>query len=264
MDKYGIIPLSIVPLRRQPTHKAEMVTQLLFGDTFTITDKIIHWYKVRSWWDGYEGWLEESYFIPIPEEQYLTLAQQPAFILDKKVQAASSEPAVAKIWLFEGSRLPAWNIQHRSCKVGDTLFYLPDIRLQAGIKRDRIYLTDFARTFTGIPYLWGGISSCGFDCSGFVQTIFRVCGYKLPRDASQQCKRGKDVPFIDRARPGDMAFFGDEKDKITHVGLILTDHKIIHASGKVRIDHLDHQGIYDAEKKMYSHKLRIIKNPFDD
>ncbi len=264
MTKYGIIPLSVIPVRKQPSHRSEMVTQLLFGDTFTILDNINEWYKIKRWWDDYEGWITESSFLPLSAERFQALAREPVIIIDSMVLARTEDPSDGIRRLPEGARLPFWDEEKNSCTVGDMVFSLPDIHLEEEKAKDRQALTDYAKNFTGVPYLWGGLTSCGFDCSGFVQTIFRINGYHLPRDASQQAGIGKDIPFTEEARPGDLAFFGDQPDKITHVGIVLPGQHIIHASGRVRIDRLDHQGIYDEKKGIYSHKLRLIKDPFHE
>ena len=264
MKKYGIIPLSVIPVRKQPSHRSEMITELLFGDTFTILDQINEWYKIKRWWDDYEGWITESSFVPISEKQFNALAREPVIIIGSMVLASTDDPADGMRRLPEGARLPFWDKKKNTCQVGDIVFKLPGIHLEEGKAKDRLSLTEYAHNFTGVPYLWGGLSSCGFDCSGFVQTIFRINGYHLPRDASQQSRIGKDIPFTEKAQPGDLAFFGDEEDKITHVGIVLPDHKIIHASGRVRIDRLDHHGIYDEKKGKYTHKLLLLKDPFHE
>jgi cell wall-associated NlpC family hydrolase len=99
----------------------------------------------------------------------------------------------------------------------------------------------------------------GIDCSGFTQNVFAVCGKSIPRDAYQQAELGDTIDFAEEAQEGDLAFFDNEEGRIIHVGMVLKDAKIIHASGRVRIDKLDHEGIYNAETKTYSHRLRIIK-----
>ena len=99
----------------------------------------------------------------------------------------------------------------------------------------------------------------GMDCSGFSQVVHRIVGNDLPRDASQQVELGDTISFVEEAQAGDLAFFDNEEGNITHVGICLGGGDIIHASGSVRIDKLDHIGIFNADKGTYSHKLRVIK-----
>jgi cell wall-associated NlpC family hydrolase len=116
-----------------------------------------------------------------------------------------------------------------------------------------------AESFVNSPYLWGGRSPYGIDCSGLIQVIFKMIGEKLPRDASQQVTRGETVNFMNLTQVGDLAFFDDEEGNIVHVGMILPENRIVHSSGFVKIDRIDQQGIYNIETKRYSHKLRVIK-----
>jgi len=116
-----------------------------------------------------------------------------------------------------------------------------------------------AQSFLNVPYVWGGRNFYGMDCSGFIQVVFAIKGIDLPRDASQQVNLGHIVSFVEEARAGDIAFFDDEEGNIVHVGMCLGRGEIIHASGRVRMDKFDHQGIFDGEKRRYSHKLRVIK-----
>ena len=113
--------------------------------------------------------------------------------------------------------------------------------------------------YLNAPYLWGGKSPFGIDCSGFTQMVYKLCGYKLLRDAYQQSNQGDALSFIEESEPGDLAFFDNEEGKIIHVGIIMENNYIIHASGKVRIDRLDHLGIYNAEQNKHTHRLRVIK-----
>jgi cell wall-associated NlpC family hydrolase len=120
-------------------------------------------------------------------------------------------------------------------------------------------LLNTAFMFLNAPYLWGGKTPFGVDCSGFTQMVYKLNGHKLMRDASQQSKQGEALSFIEESEPGDLAFFDNEEGNIIHVGIIMEDNYIIHASGKVRIDRLDHLGIYNAEANKHTHRLRVIK-----
>ena len=116
--------------------------------------------------------------------------------------------------------------------------------------------------FLNTPYLWGGKTPFGIDCSGFTQLVYKLCGHTLLRDAKDQATQGEVLSFIEESEPGDLAFFDNEEGVITHVGIIMQDYFIIHASGKVRIDVLDHSGIYNTDTKKHTHKLRVIKRIF--
>jgi cell wall-associated NlpC family hydrolase len=124
---------------------------------------------------------------------------------------------------------------------------------------DKSNLINTALTYVNSPYLWGGKTPFGIDCSGFTQMVYKINGYKILRDASQQATMGEALSFIEESEPGDLAFFDNNEGVITHVGIIMQDHYIIHAHGKVRIDRIDHTGIFNTDLKQYTHKLRVIK-----
>ena len=124
---------------------------------------------------------------------------------------------------------------------------------------NRKVILENAMMYLNSPYLWGGRSPFGIDCSGFVQMVFKAVGVKLLRDASQQATQGETISFLSEAQQGDIVFFDNEEQQIIHVGILLGNNKIIHASGKVRIDIIDHEGIYNVDTKKYTHKLRLIK-----
>ena len=126
-------------------------------------------------------------------------------------------------------------------------------------KTQRPKLIEDAYMYLNAPYLWGGKGPFGIDCSGFVQVVFRLNGILLPRDAYQQADIGDTLSFVEEGQAGDLAFFDNENGKITHVGILNDAQHIIHASGKVRIDRIDHQGIFHEENGTYTHRLRLLK-----
>ena len=255
-SKYGICHLSVVPLRSSPADKAEMVSQLLFGELVEIIGKKgKNWRYVRGEWDGYKGWLDPKQIIPVEEELYLKYQENYAHTLELMTAALNGGDSIP---LLLGSTLP--NFDGISFEMGKKKYtfsgqvIFPD---EFTPTPDLIY--KIAKRYMNAPYQWGGRSPFGIDCSGLTQNVFKIIGIKLPRDSSQQAKFGDVVDFVENAKTGDLAFFENKSGRITHVGIIAPDQTIIHASGKVRKDILDHQGIYNKEIKKYTHKLRIIK-----
>ena len=108
-------------------------------------------------------------------------------------------------------------------------------------------------------YLWGGRNALGIDCSGFTQMMYRIFGIQLPRDASEQVKIGETVDFLTEAQTGDLAFFENKDHKIIHVGMLMDNESIMHASGRVKINRIDATGIVSEEDGQHTHQLRIIK-----
>lgn len=130
-------------------------------------------------------------------------------------------------------------------------------KVEGSLNKSNIVNT--ALLYLNTPYLWGGKTPFGIDCSGFTQMVYKLNGFNILRDASQQASQGEVLSFIEESSPGDLAFFDNNEGEITHVGIIMEDHRIIHAHGKVRIDLLDQSGIYNLDTKTHSHKLRVIK-----
>jgi cell wall-associated NlpC family hydrolase len=162
--------------------------------------------------------------------------------------------------IVPGSNLPYFQKLYKDFKIGEFDYSLNGAYSEMNPNKPmRESIIDYALKFFNAPYLWGGRTPYGIDCSGLTQIVYKLNGIKLPRDASQQVLTGDTLSFVEEALPGDLAFFGDEEGLITHVGIIWKHHKIIHASGRVRIDNVDHQGIYNEELKRYTHSLRTIK-----
>ena len=245
--KYGCCHLSLVPVRAEASDKTEMVTQLLFGDVFEILETIPKWVKIKNTFDGYEGWIDTNQFLEINFDQFDKL---------KNNLMNCSTDLVEYVQDSNHQLLP---VSMGSSLGGMTdLGFNFDVKINQGkINRDKLIPT--ALLYLNSPYLWGGKSPFGIDCSGFTQMVYKICGIKLKRDSSEQAQQGETLSFIEEAEPGDMAFFDNEDGQIIHVGLIMKNNYIIHAHGKVRIDKIDHTGIFNVEKKSYSHQLRVIK-----
>ncbi|WP_298500400.1 C40 family peptidase [uncultured Algibacter sp.] len=245
--QYGICNLSIVPLRNEPTDTSELVSQVLYGDFFKILEQRKQWSKIRLAFDNYEGWVDNKQYIEILEDQY------------KNLNNESPKLSTDLVEFIENSNKQLLPITIGSSLNGLTIL---DDRYEGSFidsKTEKTNLIKTAFTFLNSPYLWGGKTPFGIDCSGFTQMVYKLNGYKLLRDASQQATQGEALSFIEESEPGDLAFFDNSEGIITHVGIIMKDNYIIHAHGKVRIDRLDHSGIYNVDKNTHTHKLRVIK-----
>ncbi len=245
--QYGICSLSIVPLRQEPTDKSELVSQLLYGDYFKVLEQRKSWSRIRLNFDKYEGWIDNKQYIEISHDDYDGLKNEPLKLSSDLVEFIQNE-----------------NDQLFTIPIGSSLNGLKlmnhkhDGNFVKSIQsKEQIIKTAF--NYLNAPYLWGGKTPFGIDCSGFTQMVYKLNGYKLLRDASQQATQGISLSFIEESEPGDLAFFDNDEGQIVHVGIILKDNYIIHAHGKVRIDRLDHSGIYNVDKNKHSHKLRVIK-----
>ena len=256
---FGICNLSVVPCRKEPSDRSEMVTQLLFGEHFEILEEKKSWTLIRINYDGYECWIDHKQFLPIKEIKGIKNSNT-ALTTDLLQIATKENEEIIPIVL--GSSLPKYKNKEFSLGKdkysfeGESIF---PIKKNKKLISPEIHLIQTARWYLNTPYLWGGRSPFGIDCSGFTQMVFKLNGIKLKRDAWQQAEQGEAISFLEEAKKGDLAFFDNEDGKIIHVGIILGNEKIIHSSGKVRIDKLDHHGIYNAEMKKYSHRLRVIK-----
>lgn len=251
---FGICNLSIVPLRSEANDVSEMVSQVIFGEHFQILEKTKKWSKIKLAFDGYEGFIDNKQYEEISENLFNELEnEEPIFSGDLIDFITGSENNLTTIPI--GARLPFF--KDNTFSINNTLFkYEGKI---AGKKLTKNAIVETAYLFLNSPYLWGGKTPFGIDCSGFTQTVYKLCGYNLLRDAKQQATQGEVLSFIEECEPGDLAFFDNDEGVITHVGIIMNDYNIIHAHGKVRIDKLDHSGIYNTDTHQHSHRLRVIK-----
>jgi gamma-D-glutamyl-L-lysine dipeptidyl-peptidase len=249
---FGICNLSNIPLRFEPSDKSEIVSQVLFGEHFAVLEVQKQWIKIELQFDNYMGWIDEKQFQYITETDYNQLSTETIVLnLDLVEYITTSDNFLMPITL--GSSLSFLN----NPEINNKGFLFEGLKT-SGIK-PKSELIKTAFMYLNSPYLWGGKTPFGIDCSGFTQMVYKLNGYKLLRDASQQASQGEALSFIEESEPGDLAFFDNEAGNIIHVGIIMNDNYIIHASGKVRIDRLDHLGIYNAETNRHTHKLRVIK-----
>jgi cell wall-associated NlpC family hydrolase len=253
--EYGICSVAAAPVRKEASHRSEMVNQLLFGETMEVLEKKDEWLRVRTVADQYEGWLTNHLISPIEKSTALqdvtfiaSSLTNPITLPDQLINAPMGSPLVG---YDEETRL-LWDERYK---------YHGTFR-KTGRPFDTEFLRKVIQSWLNAPYLWGGKTFMGVDCSGFVQTVYRVLGIQLPRDAWQQAEMGKPVDSLADVRTGDLAFFCNENKRVTHVGIILEAGEIAHASGKVRIDTLTEKGIWQKESGQKTHTLHLMKRYF--
>jgi len=254
---YGICLLSVVPCRKEPSNTSEMVTQLLFGETYQIGEETDEWYKISTSYDSYICWLNKKQHNPLSEATYKKINASKVKCNGDLVQIVKNKKLNTNIPITIGSSLPMLN--DHDMQLDHHHFSFDGTAVDTSIKNDSQKIIQTAYLFLNSPYLWGGKSPFGIDCSGFTQLVFKLNGHMLPRDAAQQVDLGSPLSFVEEAEAGDLAFFDNEEGRIVHVGILLDNLSIIHASGQVRIDRFDHYGIFHSDRKKYSHNLRVIK-----
>ena len=253
--EYGICNLAVIPIRAEPNELSEMVSQLLFGETFEILEWVEKWAKITTTNDSYPGWISRVQFVMLGHLAYQQLVRENTPLTYNAVTQAWKKSDNTILYLPIGSSL-AFFAGNR-CKIVNEKF---DI---IGPKGDVENFMTTAKSFLNAPYLWGGRTHFGIDCSGFVQAVYRMHGINLKRDASQQAEEGKLITDLEKILPGDLAFFHNTENRMVHVGIMLNAHQIIHASGKVKIDTFDEQGIYSEELKRYTHVFHSVKRHED-
>ena len=240
----------LIPLRAAPSHRAEMVSQLLFGERFGIVESSGTWLRIETLFDTYSGWIDSAQYgyVRWPEEL-------PVVIAGREMECIREDGSRMKI--IPGSELFEVKDDFSGFRAGGENYVLPGMDpVKFATAASPV---ETAMQFMNTPYLWGGRTPMGIDCSGLVQIAFKVHGIALPRDASQQAQKGVTVDFISDAKPGDVLFFSADTDNIFHTGILLSKETIIHAAGRVRRDRVDHQGIWRDEAGRYTHRLRLIK-----
>ncbi|MBK9283684.1 MAG: C40 family peptidase [Sphingobacteriaceae bacterium] len=255
--QYGICLLSLIPCRKEADNCSEMVTQLLFGETYTVTEQNDEWVKILNDYDQYECWINRKQYTRISEANFKLLQKNESHFCCDLLSTVQDLHTKIEFPISIGSRIPLLSKEKSVFESHHFLFEGKSI--SGNEKKTAKNIIQTAKQFINAPYLWGGKSPFGIDCSGFTQLVFQLNGYKLPRDASQQVELGAPLNFVEESEAGDLAFFDNEEGKIIHVGILLDHEHIIHASGKVRIDRFDHYGIHNSDTKKYTHTLRVIK-----
>jgi len=249
--EYGICNLALIPMRAEPREASEMTSQVLFGEIFEIIEWTDKWAKITTTFDNYTGWIGRLQFIMLGHLAYQDLTKKPSPLTYGTVTQAWKKSDNTVLYLPVGSSLSF--LEGNRCKIGNEKFEI------IGPKGDIENFVVTAKSFINAPYLWGGRTHFGIDCSGYVQAVFKLHGINLNRDASQQVEQGTTVENLSKARLGDLAFFKNTEGRVVHVGIILKEGKIIHASGKVKIDNIEEDGIYSEELKRYTHTIHSIK-----
>ncbi|TDH21465.1 hydrolase [Segetibacter sp. 3557_3] len=244
-----IVP--VAPLRVEPAHRSEQVSQLLFGEVAETLEANGDFIRVRATYDGYEGWCQASQLTTLEAGPEMAEVDE---LVGEWVAPVELDGTVMHVPF--GSSLGLF--KDGVGTIGQQTFHYRGNAWQvAGNKTAQ--LEEIALRFLNCPYQWGGRSVFGIDCSGYTQTVFRYLGTRLLRDAYQQAGQGEAIGFLQEAKKGDLAFFDNEQGRITHVGILLDEQNILHASGKVRLDGIDNMGIINRETGKRTHQLRVIK-----
>jgi gamma-D-glutamyl-L-lysine dipeptidyl-peptidase len=250
---YAVVNVPAAPVRKKAMHQSEMINQLLFGEAVEILEKKgKRWLLICSLHDGYRGWIANNLIEEITAEQAKSKSEYVTANLINTVKINKESMSIPL-----GSTLPFYEKAKGHIGNGEYIFK-GAVKNINEITADADAVKKLTRPWLNAPYLWGGRTILGVDCSGFVQVVFTMMGIQLPRDARLQAKKGKTVKNLADAVTGDLAFFND-KEEIVHVGILLSNEKIIHASGRVRIDAIDKKGIINSITGKRTHLLHLIK-----
>lgn len=222
------VQVPVLPGRSLPAHSAEMSTQFLFGEWVDCLENQGEWWFVQRKDEGYPAWVRSSGLVAIGSNEV------PGYFQHALIQQTPGD--FGMVWTSMGSKV------HQPTQ-------------------GPISLPEWAEAWLGVPYLWGGKTAMGIDCSGLSQLFWESRGFILPRDAAQQAEVGHLVSWLFESKPGDLVFFDNEEGRIVHVGILLSADRVLHAAGMVRIDKIDQQGIFRADEGRYSHALRLIRRP---
>jgi cell wall-associated NlpC family hydrolase len=254
--KTGICLLTVIPMRRDPSEKSEMVSQVLFGEVFGIEEEHQGWYRIVTEFDRYAGWIDMKMASPVSDGYYRKILQMD-YRVSEEIASSVTRPDGGKVIIVAGSTLSGKDTRGEFSI--DTLRYKMSDTFSENKSKEKPGIVDTAMGFLHCPYLWGGRTPFGYDCSGFTQIVCKIRGIRLPRDAWQQALAGQPANINANPATGDMVFFSDTGGDICHVGFALPSDRIIHCSGMVRIDRLDEKGIFNTETGQYTHRMHSVR-----
>ena len=256
----GISLHSVVPVRAEAREGSEQLTQILFGETCAIMEQKPRWNRVKLESDGQEGWVDAKMVSPMSDTEYKTYkkAYQTAALVSYPMAYAVSENNNQTIPLSAGTRLTNYKDGHFEL-LGVNFRIDPNMVITQPLELNQATLLQTVRFFLNVPYLWGGKNAMGMDCSGFTQVIMSLFGRQLLRNASEQATQGKTIASLEQAQVGDLVFFDHEDGRISHVGIVIDSERVIHCSGRVKVEKLDKTGIFSAEQNIYTHHLVQIR-----
>ena len=276
----GIALHSIVPVRAEASEGAEQNTQILFGETFDVLEEKPRWNRVKLHLDGQEGWVDSKMVTKMSPAEYKSYHE--AYIGSSAIVAMPMAYAVSEnngqtIPLTAGTRLAKYQVTKDEVQkiffgrfevLGVGFRIDPGMVIAESPDLNEQNLLQAVRFFLNIPYLWGGKNAMGMDCSGFTQVIMSLFGKELKRNASEQATQGRKISDLSKVQAGDLVFFDkprttstqEEKEvHISHVGIAIDSERVIHCSGRVKVEKLDSNGIFNAETGEYSHHLVAIR-----
>jgi hypothetical protein len=254
--KTAINLLSVIPMRKEPSHRTEMVSQLLFGEYVEILEEEENFVRVKCLYDGYEGWIQANQLTQV-DEVLITNKYISSWIEEISINGRNKNiPMCSPVYSTNQGKVLFGQVEANYFMDEDSFWNSSEKKITTSS------LKEVYDKFMDTPYLWGGKSVFGIDCSGFVQQVFKMFGITLLRDAYLQEEQGTSVKSLDETKLGDLTFFHNENGRVIHVGIVLENHQIIHASGKVRIDTIDENGIVNNETGKRTHQLHSMRRYF--
>lgn len=255
---YGIVDTNLLPLRRSKSDRSPLVNQLIFGELYEVLEEDEKWLNIRMLHDGTQGWMDRKNYKQVGDDFVSAYLNGELRVTTSLFDLIAKKGDWGRQMLVAGSILPLFNPETGDVGLGDEEYSFTGNTEQGGKIGIRERLIRSAFLYFNAPFVWRCRSPYGIDDTGLVQMAYRMIGIMLPRDFENQLKEGETLSFLEETLPGDLIYFGDES-KITHVGIIWDEGRIIHASGRVRIDKIDHHGIFNEESKRYTHALKVIK-----